>query len=128
MSPQTASDFANAWIRTWNARDLPAILAHYADDCVLHTPLAQWLVPSTQGVLAGKTAMAAYWGKALQRPGEWQFALTHLHTGVNSLGLAYEGPLGPVTEFCVFNDQHLVCQAHVLYAPERLQALFHRPV
>lgn len=53
MSPQAASDFANDWIRAWNARDLPAILAHYADDCVLHTPLAQWLDPCTQGVLLG---------------------------------------------------------------------------
>jgi len=128
MSPLTASEFAKAWIGAWNTRDLPAVLVHYADDCVLHTPIAQWLAPSTQGVLVGKPAMAAYWAKALQRPGDWRFALTHVHTGVHSLGLAYEGPLGPVTEFCFFNDMHLVCQSHVLYAPERLQALFKRPV
>jgi hypothetical protein len=120
MSPLTASEFANTWIAAWNARDLSAVLAHYADDCVLHTPIAQWLLPSTRGVLVGKPAMAAYWAKALQRPGDWRFALTHVHTGVNSLGLAYE--------FCFFNAQHLVCLSHVLYAPERLQALFKRPV
>jgi len=128
MSPQTAFEFSNAWINAWNARDLPAILAHYADDCVLHTPVAQWLLPATQGVLVGKPAMAAYWRRALQRPGDWQFVLNHVHCGVGSLALAYEGPLGAVTELCVLNDQQLVCQAHVLYAPERLQALFARPV
>ena len=124
MHQFTTLDFANAWTHAWNSRDLPAILAHYDDDCVLHTPVAKWLAPGSEGVLVGKSAMAAYWARALQRPGEWQFALTHVHTGVNSVAMSYEGPLGAVTEFCVFNAHNLVCQAHVMYDPDRLLALF----
>lgn len=62
--------FAMAWIRDWNARDLDAILAHYADDVTFRGPKAELIVG--QSLLTGKPALAAYWRAALAR-------LTTLH-------------------------------------------------
>ena len=36
-----ADSFAREWIAGWNARDLAAILAHYADDVIFSSPKAQ---------------------------------------------------------------------------------------
>ena len=40
MNEDDARAFAAAWADVWNRRNLDAILAHYADDVVLTSPLA----------------------------------------------------------------------------------------
>ena len=40
-SPDFPSAFAAQWIANWNARDAEAVLAHFADDCVFESPIAQ---------------------------------------------------------------------------------------
>jgi ketosteroid isomerase-like protein len=38
ISPDDAQTFAREWVKAWNDHDLEAILAHYADDVVFHSP------------------------------------------------------------------------------------------
>ncbi len=70
ITAEAAMQFADAWVGDWNARDLDAILAHYADDVTFRSPKAATI--AGQPVLRGKPALAAYWRAALDR-------LTSLH-------------------------------------------------
>lgn len=38
INPDDAQAFAREWVKAWNDHDLPAILSHYADDVVFHSP------------------------------------------------------------------------------------------
>ena len=51
-SPYFPATFAAAWIANWNARDVEAVLAHFADDCVFESPVAQTVTGEAR--LAGK--------------------------------------------------------------------------
>jgi acyl-CoA thioester hydrolase len=66
--PRTLKDalaFARAWADAWGRRDLPALLAAYADDVELTSPRAVEVVGCA--TVIGKPALAAYWEKALGR-------------------------------------------------------------
>jgi ketosteroid isomerase-like protein len=74
--PRTAHEarrFGEAWARTWNARDVEAMLAHYADDVTFHSPMAGQVAGSP--TLHGKTALRTYWMAALQRIGRLRFTV-----------------------------------------------------
>ncbi len=38
MNQEQADQFADDWIRAFNAHDLPAILDHYADELAFYSP------------------------------------------------------------------------------------------
>ena len=40
LTKEEATHFAKRWIKSWNARDLEAIMAHYTDDIELTSPVA----------------------------------------------------------------------------------------
>lgn len=44
VNPEAAWAFASNWERAWNAHDLDAILAHFADDIVFSSPVAERIV------------------------------------------------------------------------------------
>ncbi|MGI9376469.1 MAG: nuclear transport factor 2 family protein [Tsuneonella suprasediminis] len=50
--------FAANWIANWNARDLDAILAHFAEDARFISPLAAELTGSP--IIEGKASLRAY--------------------------------------------------------------------
>lgn len=58
--------FAHDWASSWNSHDLPAVLAHFADDVVFTSPVAARVIPESDGVIRGKAALTAYWAEALQ--------------------------------------------------------------
>jgi ketosteroid isomerase-like protein len=60
LSPQT---FVQDWINAWNRSDAEAILAHFADDAVFVSALAATVTGKPE--VHGKTALRAYWTKAL---------------------------------------------------------------
>ena len=65
-----ARDCAEAW----NARDVETVLAHFRDDVVFRTPVADQMLGTP--VLHGKAALRAYWEEALRR-------IAHLHFRVD---------------------------------------------
>ena len=65
IDPDFARRFAAEWIEAWNAHDLERILAHYADDFEMASPVIVQVAGEPSGVLRGKANVAAYWTKAL---------------------------------------------------------------
>ena len=78
-----AQRFAADWIAAWNRHDLDAILAHYADDFEMVSPLIPQLAGEPSGRLRGKTRVGAYWARALHErdllaPGAQLLGLTNV--------------------------------------------------
>ncbi|MBA15388.1 MAG: hypothetical protein CMN73_03430 [Sphingomonas sp.] len=65
--------FAANWIANWNARDLDAILAHFAEDARFISPLAAEVTGSA--VITGKADLRAYWSRALEASTDLHFTL-----------------------------------------------------
>jgi ketosteroid isomerase-like protein len=61
------------WARAWNARDIDAVLAHFADDVTFMSPVAADVVGTPE--LRGKEALRAYWERALARIGHLHFTV-----------------------------------------------------
>ena len=79
--------FAAEWVAAWNARDLPRILSHYADEVVFLSPTAQAVVGN--GRVEGKAALQTYWEQALARVPDLHFELIDVYVGFESLTIHY---------------------------------------
>jgi ketosteroid isomerase-like protein len=112
-----AEHFAADWIRVWNAHDLDAILSHYADDIVFRSPRIAVVIGETVDFIAGKPALARYWGKALSLAKDLHFTFDRLYLGSDSLTITYRNQRGQnAAETFVFNHQGLVVQSIATYA------------
>jgi len=69
LSPGAAApqELARAWVAAFNARDLEALLALYADDAVHHSPKLRARRPETSGNVRGKEALRAWWADSFDR-------------------------------------------------------------
>jgi steroid delta-isomerase-like uncharacterized protein len=63
----TALSIARAWLDAFNAHDVDALVALYADDATHTSPKIRALHPHTDGKLVGKAALAAWWRAANAR-------------------------------------------------------------
>jgi ketosteroid isomerase-like protein len=54
-------EIARAWLRAFNAYDVDALVALYADDATHTSPKIAALHPDTGGQLVGRAALAAWW-------------------------------------------------------------------
>jgi ketosteroid isomerase-like protein len=110
--PADPQDFARRWIAAWNARDLEAVLAMFAEDAVFTSPLALRLQPEGGGVVRGKQALREYWQTALQHAPDLRFELTGLYAGVDSLLIGFRTRQG-VDRFEVLRFRRgLVAEGH----------------
>ena len=85
-----AETFAREWIAAWNAHDLERILAHYADDFEMTSPLIVERMGIPAGTLKGKAAVRSYWAKGLASTPELSFRLVDVAVGVDALAITYE--------------------------------------
>ena len=114
MIPASPEDFANEWIAAWNARDLPRILAHYADDVHFRSPTAQALMQN--GVVEGKAALELYWARALALLEHLQFDLLRVFTGHECLTIVYRNHNGnEAAETFLFNAEGKVSHSVATY-------------
>ena len=110
-----AESFAREWIAAWNARDLDAILAHYADDVVFASPRAQEITGASRVV--GKTALAAYWRAALDRSPDLRFEPERVLTGADCMTIVYvRNGILRVAETLEFENGRVV-RGYVAHAP-----------
>ncbi|SMF94840.1 SnoaL-like domain-containing protein [Methylomagnum ishizawai] len=117
MDPDFARDFAAEWLAAWNSHDLPRILAHYADDFEMTSPMIQKLAGEASGMLRGQAAVGAYWAKALALIPDLHFEPIATLVGVDSLALHYRGAGGRlVIEVLRFGPDLKVIQASAHYA------------
>lgn len=117
-----ARRFTADWIAAWNRHDLDAILAHYADDFEMTSPLIPQLAGEPSGVLRGKTRVGAYWARALTPPAltlspRLRFDLIGILTGVDSVALHYRSQRGPAVEVLQFGPDGKVVRAAAHYVP-----------
>ena len=112
-----AERFAAEWIEAWNAHDLDAILAHYSDSVVFHSPRIALVVNEKIDFVAGKPALARYWGKALASAKDLHFTFDRLYVGSDSLTIAYRNHRGQnASETFVFDAAGLVKESIATYA------------
>ena len=68
--------FAAGWVAAWNARDIEAVLAHFAEDVRFTSPRAAQRVGTA--LVEGKVALGAYWRLAAAQAASLHFVLDHV--------------------------------------------------
>lgn len=118
MNQETAQRFAQEWLDAWNAHDLERVLAHYADDFEMISPIITQVTGNAAGRLRGKQAVGAYWARALEIFPNLRFEPICTLVGVDSLVIHYVGATGKrVAEVFHLNSQGLVATASAHYEP-----------
>jgi ketosteroid isomerase-like protein len=85
-----AEEFANDWIEGWNAHDLDRVLARYADEFEMTSPLIVQRFGIADGKLKGKKAVRRYWAQGLATTPQLHFKILEVVVGVNSVAILYE--------------------------------------
>jgi hypothetical protein len=115
MSTPEPAPFVQQWIEAWNAHDVEAVLAHFAEDVVFTSPVAARVVPSTGGVVRGKAALRAYWTSALGQIPDLHFDVLGYYAGIDTIVVNYRNQAGGVcNEVLMFRDE-LVVAGHGTY-------------
>lgn len=109
--------FPEAWIAAWNARDLEAVLAHYADDIVFVSPSSTAFTGDASGRVVGKAALRAYWTRALAAIPDLRFTLRSALHGPDGLAIRYHSSRtgAEVVEVVRFGPDGLVHEAAAYY-------------
>ena len=97
LTGEWVREFALEWVRSWNAHDLEAILAHYGDGVVLTSPVAARLLNDPAGNVRGKAAVRAYFSKGLEAFPNLKFELADVMWGLSSVVLYYTNHKGTKT-------------------------------
>jgi hypothetical protein len=107
--------FADRWIQSWNARDVEAVLEHFADCVTFTSPTAARLIPASGGLIRGKEALRGYWSHALSRNPDLRFELLGTYVGVDTIVINFRQQTGVVaTEVLIF-DGPLVVSGHAAH-------------
>lgn len=115
MKKELLEKFALEWVEVWNSHDLDKIMAHYADDFEMNSPLIKQVMNIESGKIKGKDNVRAYWKKALAMNPRLHFELIKVYSGANSVVIHYEGPRGLAAEVFFFNNEGKVDFAHAHY-------------
>ncbi len=117
ITAEFASAFARDWVQAWNDHDLDAILSHYADSIVFHSPRIRLVTGMDVDSLAGRPALAQYWRKALDGARDLFFAIDQVFIGSDCLTIGYTNHRAQaVAETFLFNAQGMVIESFAAYA------------
>jgi ketosteroid isomerase-like protein len=83
------AEFARRYYAAWNARNVEAIMALYAEDIEFSSPYITALGFSMDGVIHGKAVLRAYVEKALERAPQLTFKPEGLLVGARGHTLIY---------------------------------------
>ena len=87
-SAEFARSFAEEWVAAWNSHDLEVILAHYAEDVELRSPVAQRLLQG-DGTVRGKAALREYFELGLKAYPHLRFDLVETLWGIETIVISY---------------------------------------
>lgn len=111
-----ATTFAREWVKAWNDHDLEAILSHYAEDVVVHSPRARLLLGLGVDKVSGKGALREYWAWALEHTRDLFFETDQVFVGSDALTIMYTNHRQQtVAETFVFGIDGKVVQSIVAY-------------
>ncbi|MFO0706342.1 MAG: nuclear transport factor 2 family protein [Nitrospira sp.] len=108
--------FAEEWVEAWNAHDLDRVLALYAEDFEMVSPLIVTIAGEPSGRLKGKPAVRAYWEKGLRLLPDLHFELRSILVGVEGMTLTYRGHRGLVAEVFQVGPDRQVTKVSAHYA------------
>jgi predicted ester cyclase len=97
VTKDDAWSLAKDWVAAWNAHDLDLIMAHYDDAIELTSPVIAQLLGASDGKVAGKASLRAYFQRGLEAYPELHFHLEDVLWGVNSVVLYYTNQKGSRT-------------------------------
>jgi hypothetical protein len=80
---------AQEWIDAWNAHDPERVVAHFADDVVVSSPVAARLRPGSDGVLRGRAEVLSYYRDGLAAVPDLRFTLIEVCAGVDEFTIVY---------------------------------------
>ena len=113
-----AQRFSEEWAAAWNSHDLERILEHYSDDVIFSSPKIAQIMGDPKGVVLGKDALRAYWGKGLEQLPDLHFTIEDVRASVDTLVINYRNERGQaVTEVLTFRDGR-VCRGLGAYGSE----------
>ena len=108
--------FARAWVAAWNDRDIEAILEHYDEGVVFHSPRIVDVMGGDAASVTGKDNLRTYWLAALDRAPKLYFELDRVFAGSDTLTLLYANHRDQmVTETFVFGAAGKVVTAMAAY-------------
>jgi ketosteroid isomerase-like protein len=115
VSPNDAL-LAERYYAAWNARDLDAILALYADDIEFSSPYIAALGFAPDGVIHGKQLLRLYFEKALERAPGLTFTPESLCVGARGHTLIYRNHRGErAAEHHQIDAMGLIVRAEATY-------------
>ena len=113
------ADFARRYYTAWNARDIDAIMALYAEDIEFSSPYIAALGFSPDGVIHGKDLLRLYFEKALERAPQLTFTPEDLLVGARGHTLIYRNHRGErAAETHETDGVGLVIRADATYSTE----------
>ncbi len=109
-------NFADTWVKAWNAHDIEAVLEHFHEDASFTSPFAKLIAPDSDGRLSGKTAIRAYWSEGLRRIPDLHFTIEDVFAGITHLTILYRNQKGMrVCEVLRFEGDKVI-EGHGTYA------------
>ena len=106
---ERASAIAHEWLEAWNAHDPERVVAHFAANVIVVSPLLEQLRPKSKGVLGGKREVLEYYREGLAAAGELHFELVEVCSGVAEVVIVYRNHRGAlVTESLEFDGDDVV--------------------
>lgn len=112
----TAKSFAEHWINSWNSHDVNAIMSHYADEIVFHSPFIPLLKFNDTGIITNKQDLRKYFEIGLNTYPDLHFTFHSLFTGLNTLVIHYTSVNNrEALEVFEFNDAGKVTKVYCNY-------------
>ena len=109
-----AREHAQAWVEAFNAHDLDAVMAFYAEAIELHSPLAARALGG-DGVLKGKAAVREFFALGVANP-KLQFELVDVLVGVRAITVLYRNQAGVlVADNEEFDADGRICRMSACY-------------
>jgi ketosteroid isomerase-like protein len=97
LTQEQVQQLAYKWVEAWNSHDLDEILAHYAEDVVLVSPVAAKILNDPLGTVNGKEALRDYFKKGLEVYPDLKFELIDVMWGLFSVVFYYNNQKGSKT-------------------------------
>lgn len=115
MNRFQAEEFADSWVRAWNAHDLEQVLRHFSEEVVFTSPVATQLLDGSDGVIRGKAALREYWQEGLRRIPGLHFEVSGVYVGVGVMVINYRNQKGGLVNEVLIFDGDLVKEGYGTY-------------
>jgi hypothetical protein len=89
IDAEFAQRFSREWMQAWNDHDLDAVLGHYADDVVFHSPRIRTVTKRDVDFVSGKNELRAYWAQALNLLRNLYFEVDKVLVGSDAITILY---------------------------------------